>query len=100
MIRPPGYRPARQDLGGPAGSSVEQLRKPRLEALVGQVDAQRRHGYAVLPQRLQVGSVGRRRSRTAREGDPVIRVPAAVVARIDAQPFLVAFALGRDLDVL
>ena len=48
----------------------------------------------------EIGAVAPARLAAARKGDPVIRIAAAVVARVDVQQFLVALALRRHRDAL
>ena len=67
----------------------------RHERLVGQIEPQRRHRNAVVGERGEIGAVARPAAAPARIGDPVIRIAAAVMARIDVQELLVALALRR-----
>ena len=79
---------------------LEQSRKLGQERLVGKVETQRRDRDAVVGERGEVGAVLAGRAAAARIGDPVIRIAAAVMARVDVQQLLVALALGRDRDAL
>src|SRR5262247_4823241 len=83
----------------PCRASPKHLGELGHERLVGEVEPQRRHGDAVVGEGRQVGTVAERRAQTL-ERHPVVRIAAAVAARLDAQQFLVALALAGDGDAL
>ena len=74
----------------------ENLRQFSHERLVGEIEPQRRHRDALLGQRGEIASWRRAGNSAAPERNPVIRIAAPIVARVDAQQFLVALALHGD----
>src|SRR5262249_44265400 len=81
------------------GSALsKQLREPGHERLVGEIKLERGHGDAAVGDGGKIGAVRGRRALAPGEGEPIIGIAAAVVARLDAQEFLVALALAGDRD--
>ena len=68
-----------------------------MRRVVGQVEAQRRHGDLIRGQRLHVGARLRREA-AALEHQPIIWVAAPVLALVDAHQLGVAPSLARDGD--
>ena len=60
-------------------------RELRQERQVGEIETQRRDRDAVVGKRGEIGAVLAGRLHAARIGDPVVRIAAAVVARVDVQ---------------
>src|SRR4029077_15081457 len=88
-------RPARD-----AHQSIEQLRQPRHERLVGHVKPQRRHRDSIVGKGRDGAAVLGRLRAHAYVSDPVIGVAAAVLALVDLKPLLPIAALARHRNAL
>src|SRR5499433_4359531 len=84
----------------PLPTLLQNLGEPCHEWFVRHVEPERRDSDAVVGERGEIGAVALGVRGRALIGDPVIGVAATVAARLDAQQFLGALALGADRDAL